>query len=167
METKDLDGINRDDLFEEIKDKCKSRAKGSIYVTLIILIMAIAYLIYLGQRLYDTKDIVSFILWFIFGCIAIGVDLCNYRFKKKIDTPNTPNQVLSWFKKNLRIEIISGIVAWLILIGDSIVSGPIFTIIETVAAFVVVALLTFYGYGRWNRRDTEIIEQLQELAENK
>ena len=167
MEIKDFDGINRDDLFEEIKDKCKSRAKGSIYVTLIILIMAIAYLIYLGQRLYDTKDIVSFILWFIFGCIAGGVALCNYRFKKRIDNPNTPNQVLSWYKKNLSIEIITGIVAWLILIGDSIVNGPIFAIIETVAAFVVVTLLTFYGYGRWSRRNKEIIEQLQELAEKK
>ena len=167
MEKKDFDGINRDDLFEEIKDKCKSRAKGSIYVTLIILIMAIAYLIYLGQRLYDTKDIVSFILWFIFGCIAGGIALCNYRFKKRIDNPNTPNQVLSWFKKSFRIEIIFWIAAWLILIGQSIVSGPFFEIIETVAAFVVVTLLTFYGYGRWNRRNKEIIEQLQELAEKK
>ena len=95
METNDLGGINQDELFEEIKDKCKSRAKGSIYITLIILIMAIAYLIYLGQRLYDTKHIISFILWFIFGCIAGGIALHNYWFKKKIDNLNTPNQVLS------------------------------------------------------------------------
>ena len=167
METKDLDGMNRNELFEEIKDKCKSKAKISIYITLILLIIVIAYLIDLWQKPHDTKDIVSFILWFIFACIAGGVALCNYRFKKKVDNPNTPNQVLSWFKKNLRIEIISAIGAWLILIADSIVCGPIYSIIETVSAFVVITLLTIYGYGRWNRRDKEIIEQLQELTEQK
>ena len=167
MEQIELDNLSKDELFEAIKDKCKSRAKGSIYVTLITLILVIVYLIYLGQKLHDTKDIVSFILWLIFGCIAGVIALCNYRFKKKMDSPNTPNQVLSWFKKNLRIEIIFAIIAWLILIGDSIVSGPIYSIIETVAAFVVVALLTFFGFGRWNRRDKEIMEELQELIEKK
>lgn len=132
---------------------------------LLLLIVTIVYLAILGQKLYDVKDIIGFILWIFIGCIAGGLILYNYRFFKKIDKYDTPNQLLSWFKKNRRIEIICAIAVWLALIGDSVVGGDFLSAVGMVIAFIVVLFLTLKNFGQWYRRDKEVIEQLQELAE--
>ena len=71
METQSLDNRDRDKLLEQIKSKCKSRAKSSAFGILIVLIVTIVFLFYLGQRLDDTKAISSFILWIVIGCFRL------------------------------------------------------------------------------------------------
>ena len=97
--------------------------------------------------LTDTKDIVRLIIWIVIGCYAGYSILHNYRFKKKIDNLNTPNELLSLFKKNSKIEIILGSAAWLLFIIDSIVEGYLKLTIELVAAFLFVMFLTFNSSG--------------------
>lgn len=167
METQSLDNRDRDKLLEQIKSKCKSRAKSSAFGILIVLIVTIVFLFYLGQRLDDTIAISSFILWIVIGCLAGWTVLHNYRFKKEIDNLDTPNQLLSRFKEYARIETITACIAWLLLIVDYFLnaSDHYFSAIGVLLGFVVCIIFYIKGYGRWYRRDKEIKEQLQELID--
>jgi hypothetical protein len=122
---------------------------------------------YSGPRPFDTKDMISFVIWLVIGCIAGWFGLYNYRFKKKIDDLETPEQLLSWFRKNSLIEKIAGNASWLLIIVESVIHVNLFSIIEAVAAFVIILVLTIKSYGPWYRKEKEIIEQLQELIEKK
>jgi uncharacterized membrane protein len=167
MKQLDLEGLNRDESFKEIKDVCRSRAKRNLYAILLVLLIAIVFLIYLGQRLYETKDIICFILWAVIACIAALSVLYNYRFKKKIDNQSTPGQLLALFKKNMRIEMICVCVVWLLIIADSFFGNGFFSAIGALTTFILVLFMTYKAYGPWNRRDREITEQLQELIDEK
>ncbi len=165
MNCEESDKCNNVELFEEIKDKCKSRAKQSIYTLLIGIILAIVLLIYFGQRLSVAKNMIEFIFWIVITVIGSWLILYNYRYKKKIDNLDTPNQLLPLFKKNTQIEIISGGVVWLLLIVLSFVIDNHYMFITMLTSFLLVLFMAIKGYGHWYSRGKEITEQLQELIE--
>lgn len=56
METKELDNLNRDELFNELKGKCKSVVKRNLY-SFIAWILVILLLIFTWQTPDDPKKI--------------------------------------------------------------------------------------------------------------
>lgn len=169
METKDSFNQGGDELFEELKGRCKSRAKAAInpvMVIVIILALVMASVIFgLGPK--GTDDISFYVFWLVFCCMGGLIFLYNFRFAKEIDHMDTPHQLLNSFKKSIRLEWISGSVLWMFLIADCFVRGNLYTVIGSSFAFVVVLFLVIKGFGPWNRRDKEIIEDLRQLVENK
>lgn len=169
METEALDNLSRGERFEMLKKMCRSRT--IMYITIIamaaVLVLILVFQMYSGPKPFDTKDMISFVIWLVIGCIAGWLGLYNYRFKKKIDDLETPEQLLSWFRKNSLIEKIAGSSGWLLVIIESVVRVNLFSIIEAVAAFVIILFFTIKSYGPWYRKEKEIIEQLQELVEKK
>ena len=167
MEQIELDNLNREELFAELKDQCKSRTKATFYAMLTVSVIAIVFMIIFGRRLSETKDMIGFISWTLIGCIAVGSILYNCRFKKGIDQTNDPGQLLQSFKKTIRIEWLSVCAEWLLLIAYCFVNNSIYSGIGALISFVVIMIMAYNGYGRWHHRDKEIIEQLHELAEEK
>ena len=167
METETLDNLSRGERFEMLKKMCKSRTIMHITILAMVAVLfsILVFKMYSGPRPFDTKDMISFVIWLVIGCIAGWFGLYNYRFKKKIDDLETPEQLLSWFRKNSLIEKIAGNAGWLLIIVESVIHVNLFSIIEAVAAFVIILVLTIKSYGPWYRKEKEIIEQLQELIE--
>lgn len=168
METGDSFNQGRDEMFEDLKQRCKSRAKAAcspMLITVIILLLVMSSLTF-GLWGKGIDDISFYVFWLVFCCAGGLITLFNFRFAKKIDHLDTPDQLLESFKKHLRVELISGSVLWLFIIVDCFVRGNLFSVIGSMFAFVLVLSLVIKGYGRWNRRDKEIIEDLQQLVEN-
>lgn len=167
METIELDNLNKGELFEELKGKCKSRANITIGGILIVLLAGIWVMIDVWQKLDDTKDNISLILCISIGCLAVWSFLYFYQYKKKIGSLTTPDQLLYLFKKSNRVEIITASAVWVLIILETFVSGNIRTSILMLVAFVVVLVITIRRWGYWYRRGYEITEQLQELVDKK
>ena len=55
METEALSNLSRDEMFEVLKDKCKSRGNTTICSILIFLLAAILVMIDVWQKLDDIK----------------------------------------------------------------------------------------------------------------
>ena len=85
-------------MFGELNAKCKSRANITIGCILIVLLAAIWVMIDVWQKLDDTKDIISLVLCIAIGCLAVWSFLYFYKYKKKIGSLTTPDQLLSLFK---------------------------------------------------------------------
>ena len=163
METEALSDLSRGGMFEELKGKCKSKANITIGCILIVLLAAISVMIDVWQKLDDTKDIISLVLCIAIGCLAVWSFLYFYKYKKKIGSLTTPDQLLSLFKKSNRVEIFTASTVWGLIILETYVSGNIRASIMMLVAFVVVLVLTIRRWGSWYRRGDEITEQLQEL----
>ena len=176
METKELDDLNREELFEMLKGKYKSGVKRSMYMGLIFLIIAIACLIFLGQRI-DFKDI-SLLLWVVIGCDCVWLILYQYRSQKIIDSIVTPERLLHEFDKNNRITKISRIVMWVALVVTCFIIAIFKGDMGSWALAIAFALSGLMVYitdcgniggqtRRAREREEEFREQLQELVDKK
>lgn len=180
METAELNNLNRDGLFEMLKGKCKSRAKIYQYVVLMFIIIAIAaiqwpWLFGSKNQYHDKIDyILSLVFFILLVCEAGWLALYNYRFKKKIDSLETPEQLLHLFNKKIRCERISTLPAFFVLLLTIGYDGFAKSVIGTeniyvvvffvVAAALCVIYLSLCNGFRISRKDREIIEQLDELV---
>ena len=168
----ELDNQNRAELFEMLKGKCKTRAKRDIYgmlVCLVLILVLTAWILY-EQKLNETKNMIFFVLWIVVGCAGVWSVLYNYRFIKKSENLDTPEQLLSCFEKKNRNDIVCWFVSFLCVIGTNFAiiyedMGWVMGIF--MVGLLVLIMLPFYysGSSGWNRRNREIIEELQELVE--
>ena len=71
METKELESLNRDELFEELKGKCKSIVKRDLY-SVIICILIIPILFFTAQKLGDPKNIIYLMFWITIFAMVDG-----------------------------------------------------------------------------------------------
>ena len=71
METKEFDNLSKEELFQVIKDKCKSVLKRDLYSGIIVLVLVILLLVFTWQRLDASKDFSFFMFW-----IATGDGYC-------------------------------------------------------------------------------------------
>ena len=169
METKELESLNRDELFEELKGKCKSIVKRDLY-GVIVLILVIPLLFFSLQKLGDPKNIIYFISWITIFCYGVWLLLFDYRSLKNFDSLDTPERLLHWFEKKHRYRMITWFIGGIFLSVIFIVESwfKIGAIVGVALAIGIIALLFYYGDGPWwYRKDMDIIEQLRELVEKK
>ncbi len=167
METNTLDNQTRNELFEQVKGKCKSMLKRDLYES-IILILVIPLLFFTAQKLGDPKNIIYFMLWITIFCFGGWLLLYDYRSLKNFDSLDTPERLLHWFEKVHRYRMITwfvgGIFLFVIFIVDSWFN--IWAIMGVALAIGIIALGYYSGDGPWwYRKDMDIIEQLRELVE--
>ena len=110
METKELDNLNRGELFKELKGKCKSRTKIGLYgwLALLFLLLLLVFLevnisYKLNQNLQH-REITLYIEEALFICAFCWYSLNNYRFLQKIDGLDSPDQLLHFYEKKLKNE---------------------------------------------------------------
>ncbi len=111
METKEFDNLSKEELFQVIKEKCKSVLKRDLYGGIIVLVLVILLLVFTWQRLDASKDISFFMFWIVFVCYWGWLLLNDYRFLKKVDSVDTPERLLYSFEKKHHYNSIGWIVA--------------------------------------------------------
>lgn len=120
MKPAEKGNMNRRELFEMFARKCKSRAKVSIWIGLISLILTAGIIIFIlnyhPQNPYcDDADIICFLTCFIvIGCALLLSIPYDYWYIKRIDILDTPAQLLCLLKKRTRFERICFIVPLLV-----------------------------------------------------
>ena len=167
METNTLNNQTRNELFEELKGKCKSIVKRDLYES-IILILFIPLLFFTAQKLGDPKNIIYFMLWITIFCFGVWSLLYDYRSLKNFDSLDTPERLLHWFEKVHRYRMITWFVGGICIFGIMLVGAGfnIGAIMGVALAIGIIALLFYYSDGPWwYRKDMDIIEQLRELVE--
>ena len=177
METKELDNLNKDELFKVIKDKCKSRSQLSFYCELLLLFLIVVSIIYTGIRgvlsLNDIDGIVSFLLLVLLGCAVGWSVLYNYRFIKKTDIIDTPEQILYCYEKKTKNDKVFFIALGLVLLGNMFSyiyyngENNNYLRLGFWIVFFVSIFLIYYRNGFMRRKDREIIEQLRKLVGKK
>jgi len=174
METNELDNIGKKELFKQLKDKCKSRAKRDNYIILIFLVIVILFIGYFIIYKNGAKDIGLMVLVPI--VLELGwIVLFNCRYQKRVDGIASPDQLLYEYDKNKRIVRYSSTVCWILMI----IAGFIIAIvrdddaswasaISIMIAGVVMSLMEYSGINtRAKEKEQEFREQLQELVDNK
>ena len=169
METKELDNLNRDELFKELKGKCKSVVKRNLY-SFIAWILVILLLIFTWQTPDDSKKIFYFIFWPVLFCFVGWSLLFDLRFLKIVDNLDTPDRLLHWFEKRHRYNYILWLVAG-ILISVSYLVESGFNFGATVGVVLGIGIIAFLFYSTdgpwWYRKEKDIIERLREFVEKK
>ena len=165
METNDL---NRDELFEEVKDKCKSLVKRDLYSWLICGIVVIL-LLFDGLRVGAPKSMLSTICLIAIVCLGGLSMMFDYWFLKKVDKLDTPDRLLYYFEKKHRFNLIVLFVSFILFLGIIFVkSGVDFWIIVVIPIIVEIAFYNSGGPRTWYRKKEQvIIEQLRRLIEQK
>ena len=169
METNTLDNQTRNELFEQVKGKCKSMLKRDLY-GFIVLILVIPLLFFTLQKLGDPKNIIYFMLWITIFCYGVWLLLFDYRSLKNLGSLDTPERLLHWFEKVHRYRMITWFVGGICIFGIMLVGAGfnIWAIMGVALAIGIMALLFYYSDGPWwYRKDMDIIEQLRELVEKK
>ena len=186
METKELDNLNRGELFKELKSKCKSRTKIGLYgwLALLFLLLLLVFLeVSISFKLFKNlqhREITLYIEEVLFICAFCWYSLNNYRFLRKIDGLDSPDQLLHFYEKKLKNErgpfflFQFGLLCYII---DGLSFLDIFQLhkpwIGLLMILVVIVLfaLVIYRYKNvekyYSSRAVEIIEQLKELTEKK
>lgn len=170
MNNEESDKCNNMELFEEIKDKCKSKARTDFFWNLLALLIVIATIIFFHDS-HEVNDIIFFICSVVFLGITIWLTLFSYRFYKRIGTLDTPELLLQHFeKKNRNLKIIF-LVFWLFLIGEKfarnvteIKIGYEYVLLGIVAVAAIYLMFVLSRDDKLSRKDLEIIEQLRELV---
>lgn len=170
METNESDNLNRNELFEELKGKCKSIAQRDLYGGLFAMVLVILLLIFSGDRLDNPKNLLYFIFWIVIACLGGWLMLIDYRYLKKNGDLDTPDRLLYWFEKRHRYNLIGWIAICILLIGSLLVEpGADFYGYVGVAFGIAIVVIIFFCCGGpwWYLKEKDIIEQLRELVDKK
>ena len=171
METKELSNLNRDELFKVLKDKCKSIVKRDLYCWLLCSILVIPLLFSTAQRLLDGPvSIPYYIFGIVIVCLGVWSLLFNVRYLDKVDKIGTPGQLLYWFVKRPRYNLIFWLILCVFISRHSSPSSHGSSFEDYLAVFicfVIIALIVYRGAPWLIRKEKDIIEQLIELVKKK
>lgn len=170
MKNEESNNLNNMELFQEIKDKCKSKARTDFFGHLLVLLIILATIIFFHDS-HEVNDIIFFICSVVFLGITIWLTLFSYRFYKRIDHLDTPKQLLQYYEKKNRNLKIFFLVFWLLLIGEKfardvteIKIGYEYVLLGIVAVAAIYLMFVLSRDDKLSRKDLEIIEQLRELV---
>lgn len=174
METKDLDNLSQIELFEELKDKCKSKSRANIIVGLVLFILFIAGIIYRRIFPFEYRHGIAYISFLIelaiIGCACGLWALNNYRFLKKASSLYTPEKLMYWYEKRIRNDRILFFLCLIAYLLDICLCflAPLWLGLAVFVALSVVGSLIYFksDSSLWNSRN-KILEQLQELIDMK
>ena len=172
MKPEELSRLNKDELFQMLKGKCKSKARVSLYIGLILVLLFIWMMCHYGfsNVTESTKYLVV-----AFGCVVVWQVLYDYLYIKRIGKLDTPDQLLYYFNKRNRSITIVAVVSVLIwLVWWAVRAfGSVESNLEYVMLAIAVAIIAYLAYSSnrsgyvRNAKDLEIIEQLEKLIEKK
>ena len=170
MKPEELNSLNKDELFQMLKGKCKSRARISLYFGLILLLFFIWMMYHFG---FSNVTVSTRYLVVGFGCLIVWQVLYDCLYMKRIDKIDTPNQLLYYFKKKNRTVTVIFVVSFLLWLVWWAVKAfgavdSYFEYVMLAVAFVIIAYIIYSGNRPGsvrNAKDLEIIEQLEKLIE--
>lgn len=170
MKPEELNSLNKDELFQMLKGKCKSRARISLYSWLILMLLYIWLMYDFG---FSNVTVSTICLVVVMGCLIVWQALYDYLYIKRIDKLDTPNQLLYYFKKRNRNVTIIVAVSLLLWLGWWAIKafGAVGSNFEYVMLAIAVAIIAYLVYSGnrpgsvRNPKDLEIIEQLEKLIE--
>ena len=172
METKELDNLSGDELFEVLKGKCKSKSRVNISVGLALFILIIAGIIYRKIHPFEYRQGIPYISFFIeyalIGCACGLWALNNYRFLKKSDSLDTPDQLMYWFEKKVRNDRIYFFICLSAYLLDLCLCfyTPLWVGLTVFIAFFAFGAFLYFKYDNsiWNSSN-KILDQLRELVD--
>ena len=172
-ELKELDNLNRDQRFGTLKSICKARVDWHlcIEVVLLALVLVAIFSSIGGLKLYGL-DIPSLIVFIAVSCMLVLGVLSNYRFRKKSDSLNTPDQLLHMYEKTVQNNRKCWFAIIVLLISKTIIdtnfNGFYFWLLSAILLVLVVVYVNLYlKNDLLSQREKDIIMALQELAEEK
>jgi len=166
METESLDILSREELFKRLKAKSKTSSSVNIWIIITVLIVVALACFGLNK---SGNNVIPYIIFFILiACVAGWDILDNYRFKKKIDSIDTPDQLLDCWKKRKRCTVILVLLQIIIIIALSLVVDGNWNYWGISTLVVAAGIYYFLNKGSFlSGREMKIIEQLQELVDSK
>lgn len=180
MKEEEIGNLNNSELFEQIKAKCLSKPRIDFYSGLIILILIIAFMAYIGVTAYpySVNDVIFLVFYAVMACIGVWLVLYSYRLKMRINSLDTPDQLLYWYKKSIRVDRMFSLVCGLALIisqichaylgeGGNIDYKSFFTLIVLTVAFVLLFNYLYMNSGIVKDKEMDIIDRLEDLIEQK
>lgn len=182
MKQEELDNLIEEE-FNEIKDKCKSRAKVVFYVSLTLIVIFIPLLAacihYKGITNLKHTQIVALILIFLSVCDAGWLLLNNYRFLKRANSLDTPDKLLDSYEKKILDGRKAYVFFWLAFMCFNIDAfiywfhdEGAFTLVTILTLLIALIAYFIYKYLQDKSyyvqpKDVAIIERLKELIEKK
>ncbi len=175
MKYEESDNLTKEELFEQIKGKCKSRANRNFYFGLFWLLLIIVLLVWkaITNYPYEVKDTLFLIENAVIACLVGWLVLYSYRYKKIFDRLDTPDELLYWYEKKIRKGRIFVIVFFIVFyaaiilreyIGESLNSDSLIRLIVLLAVLVILVPILVSG-GVVLGRDMKTIEQLRQLID--
>lgn len=175
MKHEELDNLSNEELFEQIKGRCKSRTKKDFYIGLFWLLLIIVLLVCraITKYPYEVKDSIFLIEHAVIACLVGWLVLYSYRFKKMFECLDTPEQLLYWYDKRIRKGRIFTIVFFIVFyaaiilreyIGENLNSDSLIRLLVLLAVLVILVPILVSG-GVVLGRDMKTIEQLRQLID--
>ena len=174
--------LGKKELLEEIKSKLKTNATAYMFIglalALFLFVVVIIGIYSKGIQHLQHRHIGALVFLAFCCCLSVWYALNNYRFIRKIDSLDTPDQLLSGYEKKGKKE---HMLSFLVQLGifffciDSIFFFDPFPELfwNIIMALVLIAVLAFliYFYKKSGPkvplRDKKLIEKLRELSEKK
>ena len=175
MKHEESENLTKEELFEQIKGKCKSRAKREFYIGLFWLLLIIVLLVWkaITKYPYEVKDSIFLIENAVIACLVGWLVLYSYRYKKMFERLDTPDQLLYWYDKRMRKGRIFTIVFFIVFyaaiilreyIGENLNSDSLIRLLVLLAVLVILVPILVSG-GVVLGRDMKTIEQLRQLID--
>ena len=171
--------LSKRECFEKLLDESRSQAKRRLCISLIFMLIFIALIIWIviyKPQGYEYYTICQFAVF----CLGAGwIAVNNFRLLRRLDSLDTPEQLLYWYEKTIKNNHKASFLIILGLIGsfypDIAYNIKYFNwnwiLVELTAnVAIIVFLLYIYFKGYQNdrtRRDEEIVDRLEELVKKK
>lgn len=169
--------LSKDECFERIKDESRSQAKRRLCFSLICLLLFIAILICSKVWKYQELDTIDRIytgLTLVYSFVAGWVAVNNLRLLMKVDSLDTPEQLLHWYEKTINSTRRACILAIIVSVIDPyayIHEDRMWILMNLMILGAIIPFLIYAFFKNyWNyktRRDEEIIDRLQDLIDMK
>ncbi len=173
--------INRYEMFEMLARKCKSRGVVSICIGLLFLILTVGIIIFIlkyhPERPYcDEEDVICFLISFtVIGCALVSSIPYDYLYIKKIDSIDTPDQLMCLLKKRNRFEKVCFIVPMLVVIACDFYDRfrlytfrtDLFHSLWVLALVIVFFLCAFHVFKpeKMSYKEEEVVVELEDLID--
>ena len=177
MTLDELYNLSREESFERIKDESRSQAKWRLCASLICFLIFIATLISMKIWRYQELDRIDTIYacLLLVYCFAAGwIAVNNLRFLKRVDSLDTPEQLLHCYEKTINHSRKAAILAIIVSIGDPYVflhDDRLWVLLNVTITLAIIAFLIYTFFKDYwaykTRRDEEIIDRLQDLIDMK
>ena len=170
MKLEELENLNREDWFKALKGTCKSRVDLIFCLGLLLFILvAVAILTSLSDLKLNGFDIIPFVTLIAIGCILGLITLNNYRFRKRADSLNTPDQLLHTYEKtvqnNTKYRFVNTILITCFFIFTIYNGRNSWWWLAIVLIILAVDIFLYFKKELVSERDKEIIRVLKELSE--